>query len=231
MQSPLVLSKHGRSFFVRCMHVFCGGLQMLQVAAEASPDTVDLMCESKLRTPPNKGYSMVALAARAQVLEAARDTLLDETLRQSYLSDLKDSRRQDPGLDAVPVDVPLTQASAGCSPFFQRGSVHPLGADMLWPSSWHFSSHKRGGPSASPAVWCLVLLSLRRRQESFACCKRQGAEQGPWRRLGWPFLPDGMRGTSQADGTWHWPQHLRTLTSPGTPSLPTLQLCARAASS
>lgn len=68
------------------------------------------MCASKLKVPPAEGFSANALAARAQILEAARDTLLDEFLRAGYTTDLKDAQIRNPGINAVIVDVPHVQA-------------------------------------------------------------------------------------------------------------------------
>ena len=84
---------------------------MLGVTPEAPDEAVELMCESKLNQPPTEGFSLVALTARAQILEAARDTLLDEDLKASYTADLADARKEDPELNAVTVDVPLQQVS------------------------------------------------------------------------------------------------------------------------
>ncbi|CAI7903586.1 unnamed protein product, partial [Closterium sp. NIES-54] len=76
--------------------------QVLRVHPETPTATIDLMLDSMLASPPQEGFTVSALTVRAEVLEAARDTLLDLELRAEYDEDLKAAAaEQQQGLGVV----------------------------------------------------------------------------------------------------------------------------------
>ncbi|CAI7833918.1 unnamed protein product [Closterium sp. NIES-53] len=80
--------------------------EVLRVHPETPTATIDLMLDSMLASPPQEGFTVSALTVRAEVLEAARDTLLDLELRAEYDEDLKAAAaEQQQGLGVVVVMV------------------------------------------------------------------------------------------------------------------------------
>ncbi|CAI5970610.1 unnamed protein product [Closterium sp. NIES-64] len=113
-----------------------------------TPATIDLMLDSMLASPPQEGFTVSALTVRAEVLEAARDTLLDLELRAEYDEDLKAAAaEQQQGLGgvgrgggeyggetAIMVDVPMSRVPGVLCLLQEAGrsaDVAEAGLDLL----------------------------------------------------------------------------------------------------
>ncbi|CAI5976903.1 unnamed protein product [Closterium sp. NIES-65] len=122
--------------------------QVLRVHPETPTATIDLMLDSMLASPPQEGFTVSALTVRAEVLEAARDTLLDLELRAEYDEDLKAAAaEQQQGLGgvgrgggeyggetAIMVDVPMSRVPGVLCLLQEAGrsaDVAEAGLDLL----------------------------------------------------------------------------------------------------
>ncbi|CAI5528906.1 unnamed protein product [Closterium sp. Naga37s-1] len=122
--------------------------EVLRVHPETPTATIDLMLDSMLASPPQEGFTVSALTVRAEVLEAARDTLLDLELRAEYDEDLKAAAaEQQQGLGgvgrgggeygceaAIMVDVPMSRVPGVLCLLQEAGrsaDVAEAGLDLL----------------------------------------------------------------------------------------------------
>ncbi|CAI5459452.1 unnamed protein product, partial [Closterium sp. Yama58-4] len=122
--------------------------EVLRVHPETPTATIDLMLDSMLASPPQEGFTVSALTVRAEVLEAARDTLLDVELRAEYDEDLKAAAaEQQQGLGgvgrgggeyggetAIMVDVPMSRVPGVLCLLQEAGrsaDVAEAGLDLL----------------------------------------------------------------------------------------------------
>ncbi|GJP83115.1 hypothetical protein CLOP_g13317 [Closterium sp. NIES-67] len=120
--------------------------EVLRVHPETPTATIDLMLDSMLASPPKEGFTVAALTVRAEVLEAARDTLLDAELRAEYDEDLKAAAQQQAlggggrgggeygGETAIIVDVPMSRVPGVLCLLQEAGrsaDVAEAGLDLL----------------------------------------------------------------------------------------------------
>ncbi|GJP47828.1 hypothetical protein CLOM_g7009 [Closterium sp. NIES-68] len=156
--------------------------EVLRVHPETPTATIDLMLDSMLASPPQEGFTVAALTVRAEVLEAARDTLLDAELRAEYDEDLKAAAQQQAlggggrgggeygGETAIIVDVPMSRvpgvlcllqeagrsadvAEAGLDLLSRPDGDPAFRADVALATALAYSDLSRDAMSADPPAW------------------------------------------------------------------------------